>query len=602
MRCILKKLPEQLFPPASDRKAWSDAAKKPLNKGFRKEIMQKADELLKEPIPDFSATLFMNFIRNGNRYKLEVPYFQRRRNLGILAVAECFEYKGKYLDRIIDYIWEITSEHTWCVPAHCWLKEDPFPEFPVDIVDLFNSETASVLALTMNLLEEEIKKISPNFVKMVKDKIIRRIAVPLENGPDPFWYEGLNNWTPWCCTNSLAGLLWALRDEPERLEQLIKKLYTAIQNFIRCYPEDGFCFEGPSYWAVSPGKMLGFFELLGEWDNHPKVKLMGEYIADTLMSSTRSMNFGDSPSFTKYPAWIIYRFGERVQSDTMKNMALMHLEQTDTLDICRDLLDALGFLFWLPEKIRRGKLNAKPLSFYDKTQFFVMRQNGVALAAKRGHAWSHQHLDIGHFMLFFREEPIIIDLGKAEYTRDTFTAKRWENDIMNSKGHNIPIFNHYGQRRLAEPAPGSMSCQEENGKIRCRMDLTTAYPEEAKLKSYVRELVFDKETNVLDVTDHWELESGQNEIYANFFTPAKVQERNGACLLGDAELRFEGCSFSVEKVKVTDLNQRLAWGKSLNRIQIRTKTGKQGDWRVSFLLKQEKILSLKKNKKGQTKK
>ena len=547
--------------------------------------MKRAGELLKEPIPDFTASLFMNFVRNGNRNKLETPYFLRRQNLGILAVAECFEHKGKYLDRVIDYIWEITSEHTWCVPAHCRLQDDPFPEFPVEIVDLFNAETAAVLALTMNLLEEEIKAVSPNFIKMIKEKIVSRIAVPLENGPDPFWYEGINNWTPWCCTNSLCAVIWALRDEPERQERLIRKLYTAIKNFIRHYPEDGFCFEGPSYWAVSPGKMLGFFELMGEWDDDPKVKKMAEYIADTRMTSVNSMNFGDNISTAKFPAWIIYRFGERVNSQPLKNMALECVKKLVFQDITRELFNMLGYLFWLPGKIGKVKFAGKPLSFYDKMQVFVMRQNDMTLAVKRGHAWSHHHLDIGHFMLFFKDKPIIIDLGKPEYTRDTFNENRFKNDIMNNRGHNIPLFNDIGQLELAPPAPDAMSYQEEKDFISCKMDLTTAYCPEAKLKSFVRELVYNRKTKVLDLLDRWDSDAEKNDIYANFFTPAKVVQRDGKLFIGDAEVTVEGGSISVEKIKVTDINQRLAWGNSLNRIRIETQTGKQGNWRVSFLLK-----------------
>ena len=180
---------KQIFPPASERKIWLDALKKDHNKKLKRVIMGKAGELINAPIPEITASLFMNFVRNGNRNKYETPYFQRRRNLSTLAIAESFEYKGKYIDRIIDYIWEIISEPTWCVPAHCRLEKDPFPEFPVEIVDLFNSETGMVLALTMNLLEEEIKAVSPNFIKLIRNEIIKRIALPLETGPEPFWYE-----------------------------------------------------------------------------------------------------------------------------------------------------------------------------------------------------------------------------------------------------------------------------------------------------------------------------------------------------------------------------------------------------------------------------
>ena len=576
---------KQIFPPASDRKIWLDALKKDHNKKLKRVIMGKAGELINAPIPEITASLFMNFVRNGNRKKYETPYFQRRRNLSTLAIAESFEYKGKYIDRIIDYIWEIISEPTWCVPAHCRLEKDPFPEFPVEIVDLFNSETGMVLALTMNLLEEEIKAVSPNFIKLIRNEIIKRIALPLETGPAPFWYEGINNWTTWCCNNALGAIIWALREEPERQRKLAETLHNAIKNYISRYPEDGFCFEGPGYWAVSPGRLLYFLEQLNFWHSEPKVKAMAEYIADTRMSSSRNMNFGDNFSKGNHCPWIIYRFGERVGSEPLKIMALECLNNVNYETLCSELFNILGFVFWLPGKGKRKKFTGKPISFYDKTQFFVMRQNGTVLAAKRGHAWSHHHLDIGHFMLFFKEEPIIIDRGKPEYTKDTFTDKRFLNDIMNNEGHNIPLFNGIGQLELAPPAPGAMSYQEEKESIRCRMDLTTAYAPEAKLKSYIRELVFDRKTNTLNVSDSWETESDQNEVRANFFTPAKVIQRDGKLFIGSVEVKAEGCEMTVEKIKITDSSQLYDWGKSLTRIQLRKNTGKQGKWLVSFLMK-----------------
>ena len=576
---------KQIFPPASDRQTWIDALKKTQNRKLKKVVMEKAKNIMTEPIPDFTASLFMNYIRNGNRNKYETPYFQRRINLGILALAETFEYKGRYIDRIIDYIWEITSEHTWCVPAHCWLKDDPFPEFPVGVVDLFNSETGFVLALVMNLLENEIKAVSPNFVKMVRDEIDKRIAEPLEKGPAPFWFEGVNNWTPWCCNNSLGAIVWALRDEPERQAKLVDTLHTAIKNFIRLYPEDGFCFEGPAYWVVSPGRMLYFLEQLGVWHDEPKIKKMAEYIADTRMSAERSMNFGDSRSISAVTPWIIYRFGEKVGSEPLKSMAMESLIDYDNTVVVKNIFDALSYIFWLPQQNKKAKFSGREFAFYEKTQFFIMRKNGAVLAAKRGHAWSHHHMDIGHFMLFFNGEPIIIDRGSSEYTKDTFNNNRFKNDILNAKAHNVLHFNNIDQFEEAPPAPGAMTCSKTEDFISCRMDTTTSYVPEAKVKSCVRELVYDCNAKVLNLIDSWELETDSNDIYANFFTPAKVVQRDGKLFIGKVAVTFNGCDFIVEKVKITDSSQLANWGKFLNRIQIRKKSAKKGNWHLSFELK-----------------
>ena len=576
---------KQIFPPASDRAAWAEVWKRSHNVKLKAEVLKRAEKIMKEPVPDIPAQLFMEYTRNGNRSRYAAPFYGRRQNLTVLALAETLEYKGRYIDKIMDYMWAIVSEPTWVIPAHCRLTKDPFPQFPVEIVDLFGSETGLTLALVMNFVEKEVAAVSPNFVKLVRDSIIRHIAVPLEEAPAPFWFEGLNNWTPWCCSNSLGAIVWALKEQPERRAKLINTLHTAVKNYISLYPEDGSCFEGPSYWDASPGMMLYFLEQLGQWPDDPKVKVMAEYIADTRMTAEYVMNFGDCGAKSINMPWQLYRFGERLNSDKLKTKGLENLEKTKLSTALSRTMHTLSYMFWLPENKEKKEFSSNPVSFYKKSQFFIMRQNGATLAAKRGHAWSHHHLDIGHFMLFFKDKPIIVDLGATEYTRDTFTDKRYQNPIMNSEGHNILHFNNIGQMELAPAAPGTMKCSEDENFIRCTMDLTAAYKPEAKLKSYIRELVYDRKNRILNVQDSWELETDNNNLYANFFTPSEVIEKDGKLFIGGVPVTLKNCKAAVEKLKVTDSAQLRNWGKSMNMIKIYKKSGKKGNLLLSFDLK-----------------
>ena len=573
---------KQIFPPASDRAAWAEIQKKPYTQQFKDFLMAKAETILSSPVPDTTATLFMEYVRNGNRTRFQDPYYARRSNMSILAVAECFEYHGRFIDKIIDYMWAIVAEPTWVLPAHCQLTDDPFPEFPVEIVDLFSSETALELSLVMNLVEKEIAAISPNFIKFVRDNIIRRIAVPLEDGPAPFWFEGLNNWTPWCCCNSLGAIVWALRDDVTRQEKLINTLHNSVKNYIRLYPEDGLCFEGPLYWAMSPGQMLFFFEQLGEWPDDPKIRLMAEYIADTRMTAECSMNFGDCASKCLYYPWMIYRFGEKLHNETLKAMGMETLEKTDYETVVAKTYNLLAYLFWLPGKYEKKEITGKEFSFYDKTQFFIMRKNSAAVAAKRGHAWSHHHMDIGHFMLFFKEKPVIIDFGAPEYTKDTFNENRFKNHILNNEGHNVLHFNNAAQFDEAPPAPGAMQCIENEDFVRCTMDLTTAYKPEAKLKSYIRELVYDCNERTLTVCDKWSIDNDTNDVYVNFYTPRAVTQKGGNLLIGDVPVTLKDCEVELSEFVIKDPVQIKNWGNSVTEIKIRKKSAADDSWKLVF--------------------
>lgn len=161
-----------MFPAISQRAEW-DAVRKTLQgRKFRSEVVKNAEKMLEEPIMVLPATLFMDFVRNGNRTRYQELYFARRKRLETLFLAEAFEYKGRFTDRLINEIWAILNEPTWCLPAHnTWNhylneKDDPHTDDPLsyygyEIMDLFSAETSAYLSTVYRLAYDELKKISP---------------------------------------------------------------------------------------------------------------------------------------------------------------------------------------------------------------------------------------------------------------------------------------------------------------------------------------------------------------------------------------------------------------------------------------------------------
>ena len=115
------------FPAASDRGPWQKVLNTPSGKKQAAEVIARAEKILSEPVPPLPASVFMRFRRKWNRIDYETLYFQRRHNMHTLVLAECMEYQGRFIDKIIDYLWEITSEHTWNLPAHLPYHPDPLP-------------------------------------------------------------------------------------------------------------------------------------------------------------------------------------------------------------------------------------------------------------------------------------------------------------------------------------------------------------------------------------------------------------------------------------------------------------------------------------------
>ena len=595
---------EPLFPPASDRTAWKTVLRVPRNGKLARELIRRARALLGEPVPALPATQFMEFVRTGNRTRYERVYFARRANFNTLVLAEVIEYRGRFLDKIIDYLWEITAEHTWSLPAHCGMNEktDPLPEPPAELVNLFSAETGMNLAQTLNLLENELAQISPNLVRTVRENLIRRVIGPILKKPFPFWWiQGRNNWTPWCCSNCLSTALCVCRDQPDLLEEAVAVLQEGIDNFLRCYPVDGAGIEGPVYWQKSPGMLLHYLEQLRTWIDNPMLKPMAEYIVDGCLTSTDYAAFGDCPAriavpqkngrgrkLLRWPAapWICCRFGERLGSEPLMTLGLNAAKDYPAGRMLGDLFAVQAYFFWIPNR-RAGKVRKKPLAFYPESQILFLCESNISLAVKRGCVCNHHHSDVGQVILFHREKPVLIDLGRTEYRKETFSPDRMKNWRLNAEAHNIPQFNGIRQLDDSPAMPGGMTVSETSDGVVCRMDLTNTYPGEAGVRSCFREVTWNRKEKTLEIHDCWELKKRSgNTVRIPFYASLPVTCRAGNWKIGAVPFRLENGSAFVERVALDDPAQIGDWGqKTVNRIDVTARSGPKGECSVIFILK-----------------
>ncbi len=275
------------FPKAIDREAWESLFSCSENERRKTWLLAKASEIKTLPWPRLPAVLYMDFHRTGNRTPYQESYFERRRRLGILTLAECIQKKSVFLDDIINGLWEIINENTWCIPPHLLhYDDDPFPEYRKEQVDLFSAETALVTALPYYLLKDDLMKVSPRFCGSIKSVLFDRTVNPVLERDDFWWLSGRNNWTPWIMSNVIGTAAIVLRDKA-LLAKLIRKLSVSIDRFIDNYGEDGGCSEGPAYWNHAPASMLCFLETLRELTNgaidiysETKIAAMGNYIVN----------------------------------------------------------------------------------------------------------------------------------------------------------------------------------------------------------------------------------------------------------------------------------------------------------------------------------
>ncbi len=74
-------------------------------------------------------------------YSGENVYFERRKKLTDLVIGELIDGRGKYLNSIVNGIWALCEETSWCLPAHIYgqkIGSTPLPEYNENVGDPYS--------------------------------------------------------------------------------------------------------------------------------------------------------------------------------------------------------------------------------------------------------------------------------------------------------------------------------------------------------------------------------------------------------------------------------------------------------------------------------
>ncbi|KAA6339986.1 hypothetical protein EZS27_012108 [termite gut metagenome] len=594
---------EQFKPyPEAGKKGWEQVPE-----SLKHLYIVEAEKLLGTSWGELKATEFMQFKRTGNRSVFESISFGRRNKLNVLVLGELFEDKGRFIDDIINGIWVICEESWWGVPAHN--GRESLPDFANKYVDLFDAETGAVLAWTHYLLKDKLEKVSPVINRRITDELERRIIIPCLK-TDYNWMgfhrESLNNWTPWICSNWLTVVLLC-DTNPERRLDAVYRIMQSLDHFVNPYPADGGCDEGPGYWDRAGASLYDCLELLylaskGQVNifDQPLIKNIGSYIYKVHIADDYYVNFADAGAVIHPSADLVYRYGQSIHDETMIQFAgyLAERQQFGKKASGGSLGRQLPALFHINEM--SGKADA-PLSrevWFPDLQIAIARSHahssqGLYLVAKGGHnAESHNHNDIGNFVVYADGKPVLIDIGVETYTAKTFSSQRYEIWTMQSAYHNLPTINGVQQSPGRQFAAKNVSYSTSNKKVVFSLDIAKAYPENAKVESWKRHLTLNRSQQV-DIEDVYSLKECTEPVKWHLMTCIKPDANApGKILLTDAEKQVElaydksQLFVVVEEVSVTDQRLLSTWGNRLYRITLTHKKQElKGSCKISVIYK-----------------
>lgn len=594
------------FPRLEDRSGWSRA-----DQDMMKAYIKAAESYLDYDWPTIPATKSLLIVRTGDRSQYEAISFERRRALGTLLLGEIAENKGRFIDPIINGVWSICEESWWGVPAHLpKTKEysglmdvtDPF-------VELFSAETATYLAWVDYFLGDKLDAVSPQIRKRIYYEVNKRIFQPLmtkhhgwmgsnSNGRRP------NNWNPWICSNWLNAALLLEKDDRKRSAMVYKALHV-LDQFLNPYPADGGCDEGPSYWGAAAASLYDCIAMLNlashdAFDyafNDEKIRNMGRYIYRAQISDTYFLNFADAPPRPGMPAAMIYRYGVAIGDSDMMKFGAYYREppsgEVGNFHYFRHFFDLFNQEAYqhapqglpLPEDVWLPDLQVMAARDHNGST------DGFYLAAKGGNNdESHNHNDIGNFVVYYDGQPLIIDVGKGTYTSRTFSGKRYDIWFNRSDYHNTPTVNGQPQHAGSAFKASDVSYKAGRSYAEFSLDIAGAYPAEAGIRSWQRNIRLNRGKNI-EITDKISLEKAAAvtqhmmtcypaEVAAPgrlviHYEPAPGKARDFIVKYDPARLQA-----SVEKVKLGTMEDegiRHSWGDRIYRINFKALSPETND-------------------------
>ena len=562
-----------------------------------KVIAMAEEQFLNMELKTITLWQYRQYWESGVLSHFGTHFHERGRAMLCLGMAEAFEGKGRFTEKLADVVWAILEESTWMLPQHA--GHTPFGGGKVPPVvgdrymhgiELASAYLSASMAVVYHYCADILDGVSPIIRERMLYELKRRTIKPfIETN---FSWSGVytkhcNNWCPWCVSNVLLTTALVEESLPIR-ERVVEKAMSLLDIFVDGYAPDGGCNEGPTYWQGAAGTLFDCLETLYDmtggklelFDNE-LVRNMGEYIASMNICEKSFVNFADgSPRFT-LDANLVSRYGEKCGSESMRTFG----RYTDSLS---------DFFFHYGHPYRTLRSLATPSVFGEvempkaKVAYYmpdlkvaILRESetpteGMFLAVKGGHnKESHNHNDVGNFVIYKDGKPVVIDVGVGTYTRDTFGPNRYTIWTMQSNYHNLAMFGGKGEMQ------GQVYCstnEEFSAETKTySLNIEKAYPASLGVTEYRR--TASLAPGVVKITDRVAL-SEACEIDFVFMSHVKPEITDAGIALA------EGCTLTypdaltpeIEEFDPVGMDALTKWGsEKLYRVHLKA-TASEGEF------------------------
>ena len=510
-----------MFEKAKDKAFWQTVRESDVYARHREAIKTQYDRVFQIPPAPHTAE---EILKNNDHGK-HTRHLLQLQSAAILALI--YPDSEVYYNSLVDIVWAYCNEYTWAPLGHYNSYYDRTPaDYDPGLIDIFAASTAFSLAEVKCLFRDR-------FPQLLTDRItaeIRRHTIDPYLTRKFFWEKHDNNWTA-VCAGAVGGVL--MYEAPELFYENQERLHASMECYLASYGEDGMCVEGTAYWGFGFCFFATYAMLEREltegrvdWFARPKVKAIASYIQEMFLERGVMATYGDCNQTEGY--WVgLHHMMHAVYPDVIEPLPL------DKATYCTYTHLAFGLrsiVYYDPAVVTNTlerRVYCRPGSAY-----FTKRTASYGFGVKGGNnGESHNHIDVGVFILARHNRQVICDFGypgPGAHTGDYHGKDRYKNFNPSGFGHSIPYFGETNQCSRALPYRAPAVYDEAAGTV--TVDLTKAYYNVPGVNSLSRSFSFTEDTVTL--TDTYDY-TGTVPATERLITNIKPEIKDGCLYLDD---------------------------------------------------------------------
>ena len=427
---------KQLLGKAQDPAFWERVRREETYRPLREQLLTRWETEAKGEIPSLGYAAYRRFTYDGDRDTYETPYFKRRRALNISALLSLiYPEEPAYLTQLMELIYAVCDEYTWCVPAH----QTELGKNNNIHIDLFAAETGMCLSEIYTLLGDRLEPLISDRIRTEVDRRIIRSYLESHF----FWENVTSNWAA-VCTGAVSCTFMLMR--PDLAPTLEERFSQSMHRFLDGFGEDGVCEEGFAYWCYGFGFFTVWADMIRtftegrvDWFRLDKVRVVAPFLSRMYLTEACTVSFSDAGRTGRYSLGVLHYLKQEYPAD----VTLPDPAYSELMDSCGRWCTCMRSFTWLREEYLHPSAETKgEMTYYaPSVHWLVRRGESYSFAAKGGHNCEpHNHHDVGSFILAKDGRQILCDPGGGVYSRQYFSGPRYTFVACGSHGHSVPYF------------------------------------------------------------------------------------------------------------------------------------------------------------------